>query len=345
MEKYRKVLLLSDKIGLGSSAAIYIAQTLNLDYAVSAGTVTLLTLMASKWQTILLSGARLVTFIVTALMAWIVFSHIRSIWIAYGILLALVVFIAEAFGWRATISVNSVVAAHLLIDQDISPAAVWNELQLVMIGVVLALLLNLFHANSFHKRKIVLDMRDAETGLQSILRDLSAYLSGNEMRETVWDDIRALEARIQSYIKSANEYWENTFQSHSKYYISYFEMRYEQCRILQNLHDELVKIRNMPSHAVMLAEYLMYLVDYVIEINHPTQQIARLNSILEDMRGRELPKTREEFETRAMLYHILMDIQDFLTLKEKFVSELDQTQLEQYWENSNKSKTSAEIRR
>ena len=344
MEKYRKILLLAVKIGLGSSIAVYIAQALHLDYAISAGTVTLLTLMTSKWQTILLSGARLVTFIVTALMAWIVFSHIRSIWIAYGILLALVVFIAEAFGWRATISVNSVVAAHLLIDQDISPAAVWNELQLVMIGVVLALILNLFHANYFHKRKIVSDMCDTEIGLQSILIDLSAYLSGNEMRVTVWGNIRALEIQIQSYIKSANEYWENTFQSHTKYFISYFEMRYEQCRILQNLHDELVKIRNMPDHAAMLAEYLLYLADYVIEINHPTQQIARLNSILEEMRGRELPKTREEFETRAMLYHILMDIQDFLAQKAKFVSKLDQAQLEQYWEGNKKGKISAGTR-
>lgn len=344
MEKYRKILLLAVKIGLGSSIAVYIAQALHLDYAVSAGTVTLLTLMTSKWQTILLSGARLVTFIVTALMAWIVFSHIRSIWIAYGILLALVVFIAEAFGWRATISVNSVVAAHLLIDQDISPTAVWNELQLVMIGVVLALILNLFHANYFHKRKIVSDMCDTEIGLQSILIDLSAYLSGNEMRETVWGNIRALENQIQSYIKSANEYWENTFQSHTKYFISYFEMRYEQCRILQNLHDELVKIRNMPDHATMLAEYLLYLADYVIEINHPTQQIARLNGILEEMRGRELPKTREEFETRAMLYHILMDVQDFLAQKAKFVSKLDQAQLEQYWERNKKGKISAGTR-
>ena len=345
MEKFRKVLLLSVKIGLGSSIAVYIAQTLRLDYAVSAGTVTLLTLMTSKWQTIRLSAARLVTFIITALMAWIVFSHIRSIWIAYGILLALVAFIAEAFGGRATISVNAVVAAHLLLDQDISPAAVWNEFQLVLIGVVLAVILNLFHANSFHKRKIILDMRDAETGLQSILRDLSAYLSGNEMRETVWGDIRALELRIQSYIKSANEYRENTFHSYSEYYLSYFEMRYNQCQILQNLHEELVKIRNMPSHAVMLAEYLLYLADCVIEINHPTQQIARLNGILEEMRGRELPKTREEFETRAMLYHILMDIQDFLDLKAKFVSKLDQTQLEQYWKSSKINKTSAGIRR
>ena len=32
-----------------------------------------------------------------------------------------------------------------------------------------------------------------------------------------------------------------------------------------------------------------------------------------------------------MLYHILMDIQDFLTYKANFVNNLDQIQLELYW--------------
>ena len=344
MEKFRKILLLAVKIGLGSSIAIYTAQVLNLEYAVSAGTVTLLTLMTSKRETVRLSAARFITFIMTLLMAWIIFSHIKNAWIAYGILLTLIVLIAETFKWRATISVNAVVAAHLLTNQDFSAAAVLNEFLLVLIGVVFAVVLNMFHANFSHKRKIVSDMRDTERGLQSVLGELAAYLSGKEMRETVWDDICTLEAQIKNHIMSASEYQGNTFQSHSEYYNAYFEMRYQQCLVLHNLHDELVKIRNMPDHAAYLAEYLLYLADYVIEINYPTQQIARLNGILENMRKVELPKTREEFETRAMLYHVYMDIQDFLTYKADFVSKLDQTQLERYWNRDNKN-AGAQIKR
>lgn len=33
----------------------------------------------------------------TLLMAWIIFSHVSSMWASYGLLLALVVFIAEVF--------------------------------------------------------------------------------------------------------------------------------------------------------------------------------------------------------------------------------------------------------
>ena len=331
MEKYRKTLLLAVKIGIGSSIAIYIAQALHLEYAVSAGSVTLLTLMTSKWETIKLSVARLVTFVTALLMAWAIFSHIDSMWIAYGVLLMLVVFIAESFGWRSTISVNAVAAAHLLTNQDFSAAAIWNEFLLVFIGAVIAVTLNLFHANHSHRRKIISDMRDTESSLQSILRDLAAYLSGAETQHDVWDDIHALEDRIKSYIMSAAEYQDNTFQSHPRYYISYFEMRYEQCRILHDLNNEMVKIRSMPKQAVIIAEYLRYLAEYVVEIHQPTQQIARLDEIFGEMRGGEPPKTSDEFEDRAMMYHILMDIQDFLAHKADFVSGLDQAQIERYW--------------
>ena len=331
MGKHRKTLLLAVKIGLGSSIAIYIAQALHLEYAVSAGTVTLLTVMASKWETIRLSVARFASFLTTILLGWLIFSNISSMWAAYGVLLMLVVFIAETFGWRTTISVNAVVAAHLLMDQVYNAAAVWNEFQLVLIGVVLAIILNLFHGNVFHKRKIIADMRDTENRLQAILREMAAYLSGDEMQRNVWDDLRELEDKSREYIKSATEYQDNTFHSHPEYYIAYFEMRYEQCRILHNLHTEMVKISSMPKQAEVIADYLLYLAEYVIEINHPIQQIMRLNEIFADMRNEEMPKTRDEFENRAMLYHILMDIQDFLLLKADFVNKLDQRQLERYW--------------
>ena len=331
--KITKILLLSVKIGLGSSIAILIAQSLNLEYAVSAGTVTLLTLMTTKWETIKLSVSRFLTFIVTIALAWQIFSYATYLWVAYGILLTFVVFIAEFFGLRATISVNSVVAAHLVSSQDFSFHAIRNEFLLVLIGVVIAIILNLFHSNITHQRQIISDMRDTENKLQSILAELAAYLSGNEMQGRVWDDICALEKQIESHTQSAREYQNNTFQSHPEYYISYFEMRHKQCHILQNLHDEMRRMLSMPRQAEVISEYLLYLAEYVIEVNSPHQQVERLNEIFEEMKNEELPKTREEFEDRAILYHVLMDIQDFLMCKADFVINLNDKQLHLYWKS------------
>ena len=52
------------------------------------------------------------------------------------------------------------------------------------------------------------------------------------------------------------------------------------------------------------------------------------------MQYQSLPKDRQEFENRAILYHILMDIEEFLLLKKRFVETLDEKQKKIYWNTS-----------
>ena len=90
-------------------------------------------------------------------------------------------------------------------------------------------------------------------------------------------------------------------------------------------------IRNLPSQAAIIAEYVSYLKEHVVEMNDPKEQMERLKQLSEDMKKQELPVTREEFESRAQLYHILMDLEDFLVFKRRFVDSIDKKQLEIYW--------------
>lgn len=331
MEKYRKIILLSLKIGIGSSVSLYIAEYLGLDYAISAGTITLLTLMTSKWETVKLAACRLATFTMTVLIAWLIFSNVGNVWLSYGLLLMVIVFIAEVFEWRATISVNGVIAAHLVTNHDFSDGAVWNEFLLVLIGIVLAFFFNLFHANMGHKKHIIATMRSVENRLQSVIGALADYLSDKETKGDVWSDLCTLEQDIQCCIKEAYEYQNNTFHSHPEYYIAYFEMRNNQCQILQNLHCEMKKIRSVPVQAGFVAEYMRYLAGFVNELNHPDRQISKLHELFDILKAEELPKTREEFENRALVYHIMMDLEDFLNYKIRFINELDETKMKIYW--------------
>ena len=385
LAKKRKTLLLAVKIAVGSSAAIYIAQMLGLEYAISAGTITLLTLLTTKWETVRLSAFRLVTFAVTILLAWASFAHIKSMWIGYGVFIFCVVLFAEVMGWRATISVNSVIGAHLLTSRDFGMSFVENEFLLVLIGVVIAFLLNLFQNNGRNEKDIIANMRYTEERLQQILRRFAQYLSQEEIpgaadrganmgaagsalqagqeqaaagsalqagqeqaaadsgsREKIrqggpvpsgslWDDIILLEKELQGFVLEAYEYQENTFHSHPVYYIDYFEMRSDQCHVLHNLHYEVKKIRYIPKQAGVVAEYMLYLADYVVERNVPSAQMEKLEGIFRDMKKEELPKSREEFENRAILYHILMDMEEFLVYKQRFVRSLDERQKKLYW--------------
>lgn len=330
-KKLRKTFLLAIKIAVGSSIAIYAAESLDLEFATSAGSITLLTLLTTKWETVRLSIARIVTFIITVLLGSLIFLHLSSDWIGYGIFVFLIVIICDLLGWKATVSINAVIGTHLLTVGSISTELILNEFLLVFIGIVIAVVLNLYNDYHFQKREIIKNMRYTEQQLQMILGEVAAYLSNENMQRDIWDDISGLENKLKSFVIDAFEYQENTFQSHTGYYVDYFKMRSLQVHILHSLHYQLKKIRTMPAQAKVIADYILYIVDYVIEVNVPIDQLERLHRIFKDMEEEPMPLSWEEFESRAMLFHILMDIEEFLKAKKRFVEALDEKQLKMYW--------------
>lgn len=330
-KEWKKILLRAVKIAVGSSAAIYIAERMGLEYAASAGGIALLTLVTTKWETVKLSVYRLLSFFFTVLLAELTIGQMKSEWIAYGIFMFVVMTVCHALGWQDTMSVNSVIGTHFLMTKDFGYYFVINEFLLVVIGIAIAFILNLFYDYKNQKNGLINSMRDTENRLQKILGSLAAYLAGKDIQVNVWEEIRLLECDLDMFIRDACEYQDNTFHSYPGYYIDYFEMRMKQVGILHNLHYEIKKIREIPRQAMIIAEYILYLTPFVVEVNFPDEQISRLERIFSEMKKEPLPVTREEFEGRAVLYHILMDLEEFLIFKKQFVEGLDDKQMERYW--------------
>ena len=55
------------------------------------------------------------------------------------------------------------------------------------------------------------------------------------------------------------------------------------------------------------------------EANDVQELLAGLEALREAYTASELPKSREEFENRAMLYHIMEDMRVFLEIKRDFL--------------------------
>lgn len=336
-KKIQQLSVRAVKLAVGSSVAIYVAETLQLQFAASAGSIAFLTIVTTKWETLKLSLFRIITFALSVLLAWILFTHLESEWAAFGIFVFVITVLCDVVGWKAAVSVNIVIGTHFLNTGDYTREFIVNEGLLVLIGISIAILLNLYHGNDSRKKEIIRHMRETEEQLQNILGELAAYLSCMQWGKNVWDDLNSLEEQLHEYVHEAHEYQANTFQSHPGYYIEYFEMRSNQCKMLHSLHYEMKKIRTMPCQAEVIAGYIRYMKEYVLEMNVPTKQLEALKQIFRDMGKEPLPVTREEFESRALLYHILMDLEEFLVLKKQFVERLDEKILERYWKKSGDS--------
>ena len=327
----KKILIQALKIAVGTSVAMYIAQAMKLQNATSAGTIALLTIMTTKWETVRLSIARIITFAIAVLLAIFTFSNLIIPWEVFGIYIFFLVLVSEFLGWKNTISVNAVIGTHFVVSRDFSPEFIANEFMLVLIGTAVAFVVILFSHNRNRQKRLVESIREVEETLQMILKELASYLLKQEMKENVWRDIRDLETKLKKLVVEASEYEGNTFQSHTVYYMEYFEMRLEQCTVLHDLHYELRKIRSRSVQAEMIAKYMLYLVDYVKETNVPADQIRMLEDMVEEMGRQPLPVSQEEMETRVVLYHVLTELETFLIHKRRFVQSLDDKRKRLYW--------------
>lgn len=328
--KKKKALLLAAKIGFGTAIAITFADWLALLSPTSAGTITLLTLLTTKRNTVKLSSQRLLTFVGTTVLAFALFKFIPNVWFAFGLLIFLQVFLLEILNMTWTLSVNAMIAIHYLIEQTFTFEFVLNELYLVLIGIIIANLLNVIQTYSADELTLYKEMHYCERRIRELLREIVTYIKNPDSSSPVWGELSELEQKIHQFMVHAVEYQENTFEEHPRYFIDYFEMREFQCEVLHMLHYEIRKIRTMPTQAHIVSDYIEYLIPYVDTHTNPQPQLEKLVRLLEDLSGQDLPKNREEFESRAILYHILMDLEDFILRKKNFLESLSDEQKNMY---------------
>ena len=92
-EIWRKNSIQALKIAFGSCMAIFIAELMQLDYAISAGTIALLSIVTTKWATVRLALARLLSFGFAVLVARTTVYYIESTWVAFGVSVFVVVLV------------------------------------------------------------------------------------------------------------------------------------------------------------------------------------------------------------------------------------------------------------
>ncbi len=313
----KKMVLKALKIAVGSCVAIMIAQFFGLAYAASAGIITLLTVQNTRKDTIELTLERLWSFLLSILLIFVCFHFSGRLgWINYGIYILLMVVSCYYFDWQNTISVNAVMGTHYLMSPDYSLGFVLSELSLVLIGTGTALIMN-WRMPSYLK-EIREDIRRIEDGMQQVLRELACELEGYREVEHAWLDLDRLEEHLHLGLNRAYEQAYNSLSEADLYYIEYMEMRMQQCTMLQTLKNRIRSLQEMPRQAGMVGRYLRYLEQYVHEDNIPDEQIEKLQQVMDQMKTEALPETREEFESRAVLYHVLMDLEEFLFIKQRF---------------------------
>jgi uncharacterized membrane protein YgaE (UPF0421/DUF939 family) len=77
-------------------------------------------------------------------------------------------------------------------------------------------------------------------------------------------------------------------------------------------------INNLPAQTAKVADFFEEIERQYDRKNDVSKLLNMLNEMMQDMRRENLPQAREEFESRAVLFYILKQLDELLTLKNNF---------------------------
>jgi len=324
----RHVFIKCAKIAGGSALAIFLAGALGLEYATSAGIITLLTLQNTRRATLRLSLFRVFSFAVTMLFAGVLCTLLGFRAAAYGLVMLLVTMVSFPLGWGDTISTNAVFCTHLfMMGQALTPQFVFNEFLLLVIGTGIAILLNWRMPDKEREVRATLEFTERE--LKEIMGDISAQILSPQT-SAVQARIDALAKRMEKAKEASMENMDNTLQAHSEFYLNYFEFRLQQCAILTNFCHSVMSLRVVPDQAKPISRALRIISENFGLHTHVEPRIEMMKDLLAYYQRQPLPADRGEFEARALLFYGLKELEEFLQLKQDFMERLTQEQKRLY---------------
>lgn len=317
------------KIAVGSAVSIFLADTLGLNYGTSAGIITLLTIQDTSKETIAISIKRILAFLLATALSYAVFHTVGYHAFSYGIFLFLFISCCKPLHLSAAVSTNAVLATHYLLAKDMPLPLIGNEALLLLIGAGIGTLLNLYMPGKV--KEIRTTQRVLEEDLKAVLSRMSEYIKKEDKSDYTGNCFDKLSNDLSDGKKLAFAYMNNTFFQESKYFIEYMNMREQQCTVLKDIYKKIISIRTIPAQAEQISSFIFDISASFGESNNAKELLDALLELFDQMKNSSLPATREEFENRAILYSILMDLEYFLQLKKSFADSLSEEQIKRYW--------------
>lgn len=327
------------KIAAGAGMAVVAAQALGLNYSTSAGVITLLSIQNTKKETIRVMALRLCSFGIALILAAISFSLFGYGALALGVFLLCFSSVSLLFGMQEGISVNTVLMTHFMAEQSMSLQNVGNELAILVIGAGIGVGLNLYIPGK--EKQIRAKQKEIESRMKIILTDMAELLSASATAclesaerassESLQGNLLELEGELKLGEQQAYEEMENKLLTETRYYLRYMNMRRVQSAVLRRIAENISHLRMLPPQSEQISHFLGQISASFHEHNNAVELIGRLGQVKSSMREQALPETRDEFESRAVLYGILLELEQFLGIKKTFVEDLTDGEIKNFW--------------
>lgn len=314
--QWRAQLVKSLKIAAAAVAAIAAAGELGLNYSATAGIITVLSIRNTKRETLKSAANRGLAFLCSLGLSAVCFRLIGyNLW-AYAVYLLLCALLCLSSGWGEALGTVSVLVSHILAEQQMGVREVANETLLFLIGAGFGILVNLhLHKKQTEFKRLA---EEADARIKGILGSMAAWLPREDRGEYGPEAFEDLEKALEEAYICAAENFNNAVLSSDTFEIDYIEMRRRQSVILREIYGNILRLGYLPAQAGQVAKLLSQIEQDYHRNNTVEGLLKKLEALLLQMKEQTLPQSREEFEARAILFYILMQIRSLLELKREF---------------------------
>lgn len=306
----------SIKIALAALLAILIAAELGLQSTATAGIITILSIGNTKRETLRSALNRGVAFLCALVLSGVCFYVAGfSIW-AFAVYLFLFALLCLLAGWGEAIAMDSVLISHFLAAGNMGTELLVNELLLFAIGTGMGIAVNLhLHPKADEYDRLA---EEVDRQIRGILRRMAEWLQREDKTAYNADCFVQLKDTLEEAARCAIANHKNSFLDKYKYGPEYIAMREQQYYVLREIYDNIIRIHSLPMTIRQVAGILERIEEDFHRDNNVQALLLELEQLLEDMKTKPLPESREEFEDRAILFYILKQLERFLELKHDY---------------------------
>ncbi|MBU9714704.1 aromatic acid exporter family protein [Evansella tamaricis] len=303
------------KTALGAAIAIGIAQAFQLDFFASAGIITILCIQKTRRKSFQMSWARFLACIIGLLYAGLLFEYIAYHPITVGVLLLLFIPTTLLLKIQAGIVTSSVIILHIYTSGQVTLNLILNELALISIGIFCALLMNAYMPSV--ETKLSKMQQQLERNFSKIFQEFSVYVKTGQ---STWSgkEITNSATLLEEAQTIAAQNLENHLLRYDDQYYHYFKMREKQLEIIERMMPLLTTIEIQLKQGEMVADYMKELSEGVNPGNTSSKYVEKLDHLKKIFKNMPLPETREEFEARSALMHLVYEINEYLLIKQQF---------------------------
>ncbi|OLO42806.1 hypothetical protein BTR23_02050 [Alkalihalophilus pseudofirmus] len=301
------------KTAIGAGIAILIAQWLSLDFYASAAILTILCISVTRRSSLSISWQRFAGCLLGLVLAFILFELIGYHPITLVLLLLLFIPLSVMLRLKEGIVTSCVIILHIYTLGTVSVGIFLNELYLIIIGIGVALIMNLYMPSvgqdlHMYQKKIEENFKVILTEFSNYLRDSNNLWDGKELTETY----ELLQEAKNIAIKNI----ENHILRYEDQYYNYFKMRERQFEIFERVMPFISSLDDTVIQGVKISSFLDQLSQAVGPVNTSSYFLDELSQMREEFQQMPLPQTRQEFEIRSSLYYVMQELESYLIIKD-----------------------------